>query len=388
MRKIGRWQRSFTLEGLNVERFVRLAGERRIPLTALRRSGARRLTGRVCEQELPRLTQLAADGGWQLVPGARHGAGRVLQWCRTRWLLCLGMLTGALLLTAASCVVWRIEIVDAGVYAADIQTALAELGVRVPAWRWDVDVGQLSEALAWRYPRVAWVECGLRGVTLVIRSVEGVLPKTGEASGVCDVVAARDAIVYSVVTRSGTAVVQPGAIVRAGEVLIRAEERTSDGLTRPVAADGQVLGRVWLGTEVQMSATEITTRHTGNVQTVWTVRTPWFDLWPMPDCPYEHADIAVTEIPLGGFLLPCVLHVETRLEAEFIREKRDLAALMADAEAAARRRLLEKAGENESFIDIWGNCSMIDDENVSACAIGEMLVDVGVRVPSGMAVPE
>ena len=51
-------------------------------------------------------------------------------------------------------------------------------------------------------------------------------------------------------------------------------------------------------------------------------------------------------------------------------------------------KLKEKLSPEESLIDIWGNCSMIDTENIVSVAVGEILVEIGRRVPaSGMAAP-
>jgi similar to stage IV sporulation protein len=251
-----------------------------------------------------------------------------------------------------------------------------------------VDVGAIRDALEWRYPRIAWFEAGWRGTTLVVRAVEGVLPREDAQDGPCDIVAERDGVIHSIVTRAGTPVVTAGLIVRAGEVLIKGEERTSDGAVKPVAARGSVTARVWVGSAVSIPAVENVTSYTGSQQTVSTIRTPFFDLWKLAACDYAQYDTAVSEMPIGGIFLPLTLRTETRMEAEITRNQREMEALREEASAAALRKLQEKTAEGESFIDIWGNCSMIEDEKVGAYAIGEKLVEIGLRAPvSGMAAP-
>lgn len=390
MRRIARlWPVVFTVEGLNIERFVRFAGEQGIQLAGIRRIAPRKLTALAQESALPALQEIALRGGWKLTQGSRKGAGRAVDWLHRRWLLASAILIAGIALFAASQVMWQVDIVDAGTYEADIQHALEELGISAPMLRGQVDIGGLRDALEWRYPRIAWFECGWRGTTLVIRPVEGVLPRRdGAVDGSCDVVAARDAVVHSVVTRAGTPVVKAGDIVRAGDVLIKGEERTSEGAVRPVAARGSVIARVWEGASVSMSAVETVTTYTGNTQTVWTVRTPWFDLWPMGESSYAQYDTAVSEQAICGIFLPMKLRVETRMEAECTAQMRDLDELKAQAQEAALRKLHEKVGAEESLIDIWGNCSMIDAEKVQSVAIGEMLVEIGMQTPSsGMAAP-
>ena len=86
--------------------------------------------------------------------------------------------------------------------------------------------------------------------------------------------------------------------------------------------------------------------------------------------------------------IPMKLHVETRIETVMHTQMLDLEELCIEAERAARRKLQEKLSPEESLIDIWGNCSMIETEKVQAQAIGEMLVEIGVqRFLAGMAAP-
>ena len=389
MRRSARpWPITITVEGLNLGRFLRRAGEADINLTKMQRHSAKRITALVREDALPQLRQIALDGGWTIQIGQRAGAGRAAQCLRRRWLLCAAALAAEIALLLCSQVMWRVEILQAGTYEADIRNALTEMGVKPPMLRRQVNVSKIQQELEWRYPRIAWIECGWRGTTLVVLPVEGVLPKkAATAETTYDVVAARDAIVQSVVTRAGTPVVQPGDFVHQGEVLIKGEERTSSGETKTVSADGSIMGRVWMGTSVIMSAVAKYTEYTGGEQDVWTVRTPWFDLWQMDACPYETYDIAVSEQTIGGMFIPMKLHRERRMEAVIHVNQVEMDELQQAAEQAAMRKLQEKLAPEESLIDIWGNCSMIDTEKVQAQVIGELLVEIGVRVSSGMAAP-
>ena len=133
---------------------------------------------------------------------------------------------------------WRVEIENAGIYAADLPEYLQALGITPPMRKSDVLIGQLRDLLEWRYPETAWVECGWRGMTLLIRVVDGVPAGTPlSETGAGDVVAARDGIVASIRTKAGTALVRPGDVVRKGQILIRgAGERVPSGGCVPAHA--------------------------------------------------------------------------------------------------------------------------------------------------------
>ncbi|MBR6667703.1 MAG: sporulation protein YqfD [Clostridia bacterium] len=378
-RQVRPWQRELTVEGLNASRFVSDAGKAGIPLTSVKRTSPGKLTALAEETQLAALEMIAVHGGWRLHIGRRKGLGRLVDWGRSRWLLAIVAAAGILALAAASRVMWRIEIVNAAVYSADVAAALHELGISPPMLRSQIDIGKIRDELEWRYPRVAWVEVGWRGTTLVVRLADGLMPDVHDDPADCDVVAARDGVVYQIVTHAGTPAVKVGDVVRKGDVLIRGEERTHDGAVRAVAARGSVTARVWQGAQVCLPAVEYKTSYTGREQITWTISTPFFDLWPMDPCTYEQYDTSVSETRLCSLFLPVNLHVERRIEAEISKTMRERTDVEKDAYSAAVRKLHEKIAPTESLIDIWGNCSMIEDEKVQAYAIGEMLVEIGVR---------
>lgn len=376
------WPYSFTAEGLNIERLIRQAGEQGIALSGIKRAGPRMISGMVTEDDLPRLNELARSGGWRFEAGRRRGAGRWVDTLRRRWMLVVGCLLAAACLAVASQLVWRIEVIDAGIYAADLRNYLEVLDVRPLRWKRSLDTGAIRDSLEWRYPEVAWIECGFRGMTLTVTVVEGVA--SGEALtwvGSGDVVAARDGVVDSIITLAGTPQVKAGQIVRAGQVLILGEERTSDGLVRPVSARGKVLARVWDGASVRMSTQERETVYTGRRQQVTLVSCPWFDLWQAEESGFEQQDVAVRAMPLGGLFLPFIVRFETRMEAEVSMRTRDMEQVKTEAALAALRKLREKVGIDDVFLTNWVDYSMIDDEVLLAVAIGERVIDIAISAP-------
>ena len=384
------FRRRIYVEGLNLERFIQHAGESGSRLSSLKRCGARRISAIVDERHMSHLCDIASNGGWMLTEGGRIGSGRITERLVGRWLLIVIIAFSAIGLTVSSQFVWRIEVHDAGAYAADIGETLKELGVHVPMARAALDIRQLRDVLEWRYPRVAWVECGLRGMSLSIRMVEGV---NGESEtlgdGPCDVVAARTGIVQRIETKAGTAVVKPGDLVAEGDVLIRGEERTSGGGVRAVAARGRVYARVWDSAAVKTSLRVFETEPTGRKKTVWNIRTPWFLLWRDTVSSYVHQDISVSEIPIGGFFWPFTIRKETRIETDFRSDITDYRSVLNENNQAASQKLFELIGGKESLVDIWVNWSIIEDEILLSVATGERLTDIARQErSSGMAVTE
>ena len=374
------WRIGFEAEGLNLDRLARQAGEQGIVLEKLTHPRARCMRGLVREDDLPGLLHLCNRGGWRMVTGERRGLGRAAERMRRRWIVLpvAGLCLAALLL--ASMLVWRVEIEGAGSYLGDIRAFLQEEGIAPVMRKRDISIDRLRQRLEWRYPRVAWIECGFRGMTLSIRVHEGMLPGDPlSLDGQMDVVAARSGVIDRIITVAGTPLVKAGDVVKTGDVLIRGEERTHDGALRPVAARGEVTARVWDGARVRMPLYETRTVYTGRTETADHLSLPWFSLTRVPECSFAQADVRTERVAVGGLFVPVVLIRETRLEAEITPQLRDMAQLRAEASACAMRKLYQSIQTKDKLIDKWVECSIIENEDIEAFAVAMRCVDIGVR---------
>ncbi len=375
MKGISRW---LTVEGLNLERFIRRAGEEGISLERLKRRG-RRLRLLAKEEDMPRLLALGEQGGWACWPGRRAGLGRRLDTLLARWMLPAASLAGLAAVCLGMQVMWQVEIIGAGSYQADVEAFLSGSGIAAPMWKKQVRPAALREQLEWRYPRIAWVECGWRGGTLQVRLVEGV--PAGESlsiSGAGDVVAARGGIVDSVITAAGTAQVKPGEVIAPGQVLIAGQERGENGELHPVMARGRVLARVWDKASIRMLCVETDTAYTGRRQQTWAVQGPWFALARPAPSPYESQDVRRTTMALGGLFFPFTVVMEERTEVTCVPRQRDMHKLRQEAGAAALRALQKKLEFDDDLVDKWVDYCMIDGEVLEAVAYGERLMDVAL----------
>lgn len=369
----------FTAEGLNLERLIRQAAEEQVMLRRMNRQG-RRLSACVPEKDLPTIASLCERGGWRFVPGRRHGAGRLMEMLLRRWPAGIMLVIASAVIIASSMTMWRVEIVDGGSYTADLRQYLDALGISPPRWKSTVDTAWLRDTLEWRYPDVAWVEVGWRGMTLHVTLHEG--QPMGEAvslDGCCDVVASRDGIIAYIVTLAGTPQVKPGDLVKTGDVLIAGEERGEKESVHPVAARGVVMARVWDGAAVSVSLTEKRTIYTGRAEEHLSVVTPWFPLWPETTSDYVIQDKSVAALPLGGLFLPVWVQRTHCMEAEITTEERNLDEVKAEAGVAALRKLRQKIGIGDKLIDKWIEYSMIKDGELQAVAYGERCIDIGQR---------
>ena len=372
----------FTLTGLNLERFMNTLQKEGVPLLSARRTGARTLECACYLRDLPRVRQLAGEKGWRVQRARPAQLAALWEALKKR----PGALLGAALAMAAafwlSQLVWRVEINGAGPYRADIAAYLEEAGYVPGARRDALDTSALERNLTLRYPEVAWFHAYVSNVTLVVDVTRGVpMPELPSAQP-GDVVALRDGIVDSVRVYAGTAAVQAGDAVRAGQVLIRGEERGADGAVVPVAARGAVTARCWLTHTVEMSLLEIRSEETGREAVVQEIETPWFT-WPTePDTPdFLASNAYITQTPVAGCFFPVWRKTTVLREVSLEYARRSEAEVRAEAGDAALERLKTLLYGYE-IIDKWVDYCMIEDDTLAATATAEWLMDIAGQAPA------
>lgn len=372
----------FTLTGLNLERFLNTLQKEGVPLLGARRADRRTLECACYLRDLPRVKQLAAEKGWRVTRERPAQLAAFFLALRRR----PGALVGAALALAAALVlsqlVWRVEINGAGPYLADITAYLTEAGYVPGARRDALDASALERNLTLRYPEVAWFHAYVSNVTLVVDVTRGVPMPDLPSARPGDVVALRDGIVDSVRVYAGTAAVEAGDAVRAGQVLIRGEERGADGAVVPVAARGAVIARCWLEHTVEMSLLEIHSEETGREAAVQQIETPWFSLPAAPETPdFLASNAYITQTPVVGCFFPVWRKTTVLREVSLEYARRPEAEVRAEAGDAALGRLKTLLYGYE-IIDKWVDYCMIEDDTLAATATAEWLMDIAGSAPA------
>lgn len=233
----------FRVVGEGIERFANLAGQGGVRLRALRRLGSQVAVGRAIAGDFRRLRRPAVRAGVQLRIVRRGGLPFL--WARLRRRP--GLLGGALLAIALVLVlgarVWEVQV--HGVEAAEarrVRQVLARLGLRPGVVRPGLDLSSIERELLVEIPSLAWADVRLRGAVAVVevrprRDAEAQALRSG------DIVATHDGLVTQVLAAAGWPVVQPGEVVRRGQVLISGQP--PPGWGRALRASGWVRARVW-----------------------------------------------------------------------------------------------------------------------------------------------
>ncbi len=371
----------FTLEGLNIERFLRLAAEGELPLLSARREGPRRMVCECYQADLPAFRALIEEKGWRMLGSEPLFLSAAAAALKRRWGLPVGL---ALMMLAAAALyqfVWRVELIGAGAYQGDLRAFLAESRVTVGRLKRAVDTAALEQALYARYPKLAWFSVYLHDVTLTVECSRGVPQPDAPDESPGDLVASRDGVIAAVEVYAGTAAVKPGDIVRAGQVLIAGTERSAGGALAPVRAEGRVWARCWVSRSATIPAAEVISAPTGRAEACARLRTPWASWPPAEDAPaYLAFDREVTALPVVGCFFPVWAEKTIYREVALEYAPRDEGEVRGEAAEAALRKLSLAVPADET-VDKWVDYCMIEGDSCTATATAETVLDIAQAAP-------
>ncbi|MBQ6804152.1 MAG: sporulation protein YqfD [Clostridia bacterium] len=374
---IGRMMVRFRLDGLGAEKMLNAARQQGLPLEKVERGKNREIFLHCPMRSYPAFCELAREKGFSVGEAIPVGGYCWLQYLRSRWGLIAGAALCLALLIASMGCVWQVQVENAGAYAGEVRLFLQEMGVKAGIRKADVDVSLLREKLEWRLPRVKWVQVEMRGVVLAVRLEEGVPPPEIESAGAPgDVIAASDGILTRLTVFSGTPAAKTGDYVRKGQILIRGEERGSDGVMIPVKARGEAMARSWATARVQLPLWEMISLPTGRQEDRRVIMSPVFSFSAAEEAEYLTSDRRIETLPLGGAWFPLWLQREEFLEVSLEKSQRDAEEVKQEGARAALQMLNQSLNPNE-IVDKWVDFSMIEGDTIVVEATAEIIRDIG-----------
>lgn len=166
---------------------------------------------------------------------------------KRKWFV-LGLSLCLLLLIAVNQFIWKLEITGCkNLSAALIREQLAECGVEVGSFRPYIDEKKLQTQMLIRVPELAWLWVDKSGSKVTVQVKERIMPpEIYDPTDFCNLVAANDGVIESMIVKNGVPMVSLGDTVRKGDVLVSGLIVSEKGVEpRQVQSEGEIYARVW-----------------------------------------------------------------------------------------------------------------------------------------------
>lgn len=163
---------------------------------------------------------------------------------RMRAGLFAGLLLMIGLLFVSGRVVWDIRIDgDASVCGTPVREQLASCGLTIGTWIPSLETDEVESRLLIASDDIAWVSVNMKGTVAYVQVRELKQPKSERTDEPSNLVARCDGVIESVKLISGEVAVQPGDLVRAGELLVSGVRDSSVQGYGVSSAQGEVFAR-------------------------------------------------------------------------------------------------------------------------------------------------
>lgn len=279
---------------------------------------------------------------------------------RKRYGFFAGVLICSLLVYILSLFIWDINITGGSKYTPEtLLEFLRDNDVYAGIRKKYINCQEIEECIRLAYRDIGWVSAEIKGTRLIIKITETSMPApVKKADRPSHMVASKNAVVKSIITRTGTPLVKKGDVVKKGDTLVSgivAIKGDFEEIIRfqPIVADADIVCSSYYDYEDVFSLDYIEAVYTGRVKKGFYLALTDKKLFLYnPSNSYDKYDIIVSEKVLhltDSFYLPIRYGTITNREYYEVKKKysKDEAAALAQDKL---QRYLEKLTANNVLI--------------------------------------
>jgi len=237
------------VEGYFLEKFVNICTRRQIFLWDIKKRKNSTMSMKVSIKGFKMLRPIAKKTGCRVKITGRRGVPFVLYRYKRRKTFIAGAVLFVFLFYFMSSFIWSVEI--SGNEKLDTQIIMDkvyEMGVKPGTFKYRINPHDVANSLMFEIKELSWVSVVIKGTKVKVEVAEGVeKPKLVDKDTPCDIVAAKDGVIKSIIVKSGLEAVKVGETVKKGQVLISGTVpvKNQEGNPRVLHAIGDVIARTW-----------------------------------------------------------------------------------------------------------------------------------------------
>lgn len=387
--KLYRWFCGFLLvrmKGQSPERFINLCSNRRIYLWDLKHIDGD-YEFHIMRGDYHKLKPVAKKTGTIPFIKRKYGLPFWIRRNKKRKGYFLGVLLFCVIVYILSLFIWDVNILGGHSYTPEAMVKFLKSNqIYAGLQKKDINSQEIEELIRGTFKDIGWVSAEIKGTRLIIKITETNMPAPAvTATKNCHIIAAKDCIITQIITRTGTPLVEVGAVVKKGDILVSGIVNiVSDNAEvvdkNPVIADADIIGKTFYNYKDTFSLNYVEKQYTGEEKKGYSLSflLKKFNLYK-PRIPYTKYDIIVNESMLhlnDNFYLPVSYSVGRYVEYKEAKKKYTESEAKTIAEAKLKR-FLDKLIENNVLI-IENNVK-IAIKNNSCMVSGKIVVVESVK---------
>lgn len=257
LKKIYLWLRGYvqiSVQGKNAGRFINLCTNRGIKVWNIHSISWNSYSCFLFVRDFFKIKQLVRKTRVKIIIFKKYGFPFFLHRYRFRFCFVCMLIGISCLLWYSTCFVWKIEITGNSYLTEEILIDyLAENGNGFGTKKSSIDCDALENSLRNDFPEIIWTSAYIEGTKLVLIVQENLCEKSPVSkskdanlqTSYTNLVATKDAMISSIITRSGTPCVITGDHVLQGDVLVH-------GICEIVGDDGEVANQIYVNADADI----------------------------------------------------------------------------------------------------------------------------------------
>ncbi len=237
-----------TVTGKYPERFFNVCAARHILIWDLFSCSQTVFKCSISNRGFRLLPQVVKKTGVQVKIIKKCGLPTVIKRLKKRMWFLIGLAVFFLLLIVMNQFIWKIEVTGCETVSATyVREVLSECGLNIGAFRPFVDEKHLQNQMLVKMPELSWLWADKRGSKVIVQVKERTLPPDiFDKDAFCNIKAAKDGVIDSMIVKNGTPLVALGDTVRAGDILVSGLILSEKGVEpRKVHSEAEIYARVW-----------------------------------------------------------------------------------------------------------------------------------------------
>ncbi len=357
------------LAGSHREQLLNVLRRQKIEFWGLHRVGSEKIGFSVRQRDVKKIQIICERYFAEIEVYNNSGIQKITRLYGRRWGLLCGGMVALLLFCAANCFIWdvRVEGCEEKTNEIEILRQFKELGLDLGTFRWGIDMTSLEDKFLMGNHDVVWVSINVKFTTAYIELHERKVTtgKIYDLTTPCDIYAARDGHIVSMMITSGTPLVSVGDSVLAGEKLVSREYLDRYGKTIIVHSIAKIEALTQRTLTAAVPLQEIRHIPTGRKKSfyelnIFNFKIPLYFkeniIYNKYDLTYQHHKLRI-----GHFALPVSIAGRTYIEVEHQAVEIDLSKAKVLALAQIEKQEKEQLFDVE-ILDVKINEEIVDGQ--------------------------
>ena len=259
---------TIVIEGFFVERFINICKNNNIVMLDIERQNSTYLKVKILKSDFKDIRHIAKKTKCKIKIDKKYGLPFFVNKYRKRKIFVIAILVIAIFIFISTKFVWNIEINgNEKISKEEINALISEFGISKGILKKDIDTEKISNSIRLERDDISWIGISIKGTNVIVNIKEAIeVPEVIDKNEICNIIAKQDATISKIVVHNGTARIEVGQEVKKGDLLVEGIMEGEHIEPRPVHADANITGVIYLEKERKESYLQNKKVETGNME--------------------------------------------------------------------------------------------------------------------------